>query len=118
MDEILPLPVPAHRKIVKRCKPPNLVYTSPESLDFIRSKDKEAEVDFDVEVVSDKRGRGAVQSHGRGVMRGSSAVRGSGAGRGVMRGSSAVRDSEAGRGVMKESCAVRGSGAGRGQQGG
>ena len=56
LDEILQLPVPAPRKRVNRCKPPNPVYTSPKSLDFIRNKDKDAEVDFDLEVVGEKKG--------------------------------------------------------------
>ena len=99
MDEILPLPVPATWKQINRCKPPNPVYTPPESLDFIKQKDKDANIDFDIDVLSKRRGR-----RGHSLVRESRAVRGNDGGRG----SGAARGNSGGRG----------SGAGRGRIGG
>ena len=61
LDTLRPLPIPEPRKHVNRKRPPSLIYTSPESMKFIRDSDKDADDDFNVE--PPKRGRG----RGRGV---------------------------------------------------
>ena len=56
MDDIMPLPKASPKK---RCcvhaKPPNPVYTSPESMLFIQNKDKDKDEDFDTDVIPKKK---------------------------------------------------------------
>ena len=48
LETIRPLPtLPKPKQKVNRVKPPSSIYTSPESLDFIRERDKDSDVDFD-----------------------------------------------------------------------
>ena len=58
MSSIIPLPVEPEirRRNVKW--PPNMVYTSLESMKYIKEWDKDSEVNFDEEEPVTKRGRG------------------------------------------------------------
>ena len=47
LEKIQPLPAVRPYKPQTRDKPPNMIYTSPKSLAFIKSKDKDAADDFE-----------------------------------------------------------------------
>ena len=72
-DDIMPLPTPEPTKrIATRSKSPNSIYTSPESLHYIKDKDKDSHIDFDTDEPENKRSHGrtpvrAGQARGRGM---------------------------------------------------
>ena len=47
LDSLQPLPAKRPHNPRNTSKPPSLVYTSPESLEFIKARDKDANEDFD-----------------------------------------------------------------------
>ena len=55
-DDIMPLPNPEPpKRTITRAKPPNSIYTSPETLHYIKEKDKDSHIDFDVDEPENKK---------------------------------------------------------------
>ena len=69
MSAIVQLPTPPEWKRRNVSQPPNMVYTSPKSMEYIRDHNRVANVNFDIveeQVSKWGRGRGRGQGRGRG----------------------------------------------------